>query len=123
MQTNWYSPLGSYPTPFNQPFFVIMNLAVGGDHLGNPTAINANSTFPGDMQVDYLFIYNQTTPLKITTRQTDQQVVLSRPSNIVCHLQPNPVNLDAGTWIDVPTTNPFFIAPAGQSAFYCLQSP
>ncbi|MGA2870923.1 MAG: glycoside hydrolase family 16 protein, partial [Verrucomicrobiota bacterium] len=36
-QTNWSSSVGSYPTPFNQPFFILMNIAVGGNYLGNPS--------------------------------------------------------------------------------------
>jgi hypothetical protein len=54
--------MGAYPTPFNQPFFIIMNIAVGGNYLGNPeiNEIDANSSFPGEMLVDYVRIYNQT---------------------------------------------------------------
>ena len=62
-QTKWSSSVGAYPTPFNQPFFIIMNIAVGGDYLGNPDTktIDANSLFPGEMLVDYVRIYDQTT--------------------------------------------------------------
>jgi subtilisin-like proprotein convertase family protein len=61
-QTKWSSSMGAYPTPFNQPFFIIMNIAVGGNYLGNPeiNEIDANSSFPGEMLVDYVRIYNQT---------------------------------------------------------------
>ena len=60
-QTNWSSSVGSYPAPFNQPFFIIMNIAVGGKYLGSPDKgkINAESLFPGEMLVDYVRIYNQ----------------------------------------------------------------
>jgi hypothetical protein len=36
-----------------------MNLAVGGNFVGNPgtAAINGATTFPGDMQVDYIRVY------------------------------------------------------------------
>lgn len=70
-QTGWTSSFGSYPFPFNQPFFLIMNLAVGGNYLansnGNPSIpyINANSTFPDEMQVDYVRIYNQRGPQQV----------------------------------------------------------
>jgi beta-glucanase (GH16 family) len=65
-QTNWSSSVGPYPAPFNQPFFILMNIAVGGNYLGNPSPekINADSTFPGEMLVDYVRIYNQTTGKK-----------------------------------------------------------
>ena len=60
-QTNWSSSVGSYPAPFNQPFFILMNIAVGGKYLGSPDKgkINAESLFPGEMLVDYVRIYNQ----------------------------------------------------------------
>ncbi|MGI4741547.1 MAG: glycoside hydrolase family 16 protein [Janthinobacterium lividum] len=39
------------PYPFNNPFYVILNLAVGGDFDGNP---DASTVFPQTMQVDYV---------------------------------------------------------------------
>ena len=62
MQTNWSSSVGSYPFPFNQPFFFIMNLAIGGGYLGYPAEdkIRAGTSFPAEMLVDYLRIYELT---------------------------------------------------------------
>ncbi len=42
------------PYPFNNPFYVILNLAIGGDFDGNP---DASTTFPQTMQVDYVRYY------------------------------------------------------------------
>ncbi|GGF13101.1 glycoside hydrolase family 16 protein [Hymenobacter cavernae] len=42
------------PYPFNNPFFVILNVAVGGDFLGNP---DATTVFPQQMAVDYVRFY------------------------------------------------------------------
>ena len=42
------------PYPFNNPFFVILNVAVGGDFDGNP---DGSTTFPQQMQVDYVREY------------------------------------------------------------------
>jgi len=53
-QTNWSTVKAAYPAPFNQPFYIIMNLAVGGDFGGNP---DAQTVFPGEMQVDYVRVY------------------------------------------------------------------
>jgi len=61
-QTNWWSSSNPtniaihnpYPAPFNEPFYLIMNLAVGGNFGGNP---NASTVFPGDMQIDYVRAY------------------------------------------------------------------
>ena len=43
---------GSYP--FNNPFFLILNVAVGGDFDGNP---DASTAFPQQMLVDYVKYY------------------------------------------------------------------
>ena len=42
------------PYPFNNPFYMILNVAVGGDFDGNP---NAGTTFPQQMLVDYVKYY------------------------------------------------------------------
>jgi beta-glucanase (GH16 family) len=63
-QTNWWSssdpsnPHGRnpYPAPFNQPFYIIMNLAVGGNFGGNP---DETTVFPGEMQLKYVRVYGQ----------------------------------------------------------------
>src|SRR5262245_26550898 len=54
-QTSWWSAGGPYPAPFDQPFFLIMNLAVGGNFGGNP---DGTTVFPGEMQVDYVRVYD-----------------------------------------------------------------
>ncbi|SNC61541.1 Beta-glucanase, GH16 family [Hymenobacter gelipurpurascens] len=54
--TPYYSFTGTdaSPYPFNNPFFLILNVAVGGDFDGNP---DASTTFPQQMQVDYVRYY------------------------------------------------------------------
>ncbi len=42
------------PYPFSNPFYAILNLAVGGDFDGNP---DASTTFPQTMLVDYVRYY------------------------------------------------------------------
>ncbi len=49
--------LNAWPAPFDQPFFIIMNLAVGGDYLGNP---DKTTKFPVEMLVDYVRVYDKT---------------------------------------------------------------
>jgi beta-glucanase (GH16 family) len=66
-QTSWWSSGAAYPAPFDQPFYIIMNLAVGGNYPGNP---NVNTVFPGEVQVDYVRVYDYTTDvpaLRITS--------------------------------------------------------
>jgi beta-glucanase (GH16 family) len=58
-QTNWWSAGGAYPAPFDQPFYIIMNLAVGGNFGGNP---DGTTVFPGEMQVDYVRTYGGSSP-------------------------------------------------------------
>jgi beta-glucanase (GH16 family) len=41
---------------FDHPFFIILNLAVGGDWPGNP---DASTTFPQAMLVDYVRVYRR----------------------------------------------------------------
>ena len=57
MQTNWSTSSAPYPAPFNQPFYIIMNLAIGGVYDGDP---DTNTIFPGEMQVDYVRVYDKT---------------------------------------------------------------
>jgi beta-glucanase (GH16 family) len=54
-QTSWWSSGGSYPAPFDQPFYLIINLAVGGNFGGNPDGTTA---FPGEMQIEYVRAYD-----------------------------------------------------------------
>ncbi len=51
----WYSGASEKATaPFDQPFHLLLNLAVGGDWPGNP---DANSQFPQRMSVDFVRVY------------------------------------------------------------------
>jgi beta-glucanase (GH16 family) len=128
-QTSWASSLGPYPAPFDRPFFILMNLAVGGNYVGNPSisTINANTTFPSEMQVDYVRIYDHTGPLVISIAQSNSNVVLTWPTNIVCHLQSQSDSDPAGlttNWTDVAgTTYPLVLPPTNGSSFYRLVSP
>ena len=128
-QSNWTSSAGSYPFPFNQPFFIIMNLAIGGNYLGNPTtsAINAGSNFPAELRVDYVRIYQATDPLRLAVKPAKSGIVLSWPSNIVCHLLVDTnqlVGASATNWVPVPfATNQIQIRPAAASAYYRLATP
>ncbi len=44
---------------FDKPFFLILNLAVGGDWPGNP---DSSTTFPREMLVDYVRVYQRAAP-------------------------------------------------------------
>lgn len=132
-QTSWYSNIGTnttkypFPAPFNVPFYFLMNLAIGGNYLNNPSTNSINPSLPAEMLVDYVRVYEQTAPLAITvTPQSDGSLSLLWPAGIVCHLQSAP-DLTGTSWADVPggTTNPFVVVPDPTSSgvFYRLESP
>jgi beta-glucanase (GH16 family) len=79
-QTSWYSTGNPYPAPFDQPFYLIMNLAVGGNYGGNP---DGTTVFPGEMQVDYVRVYDYVVssipdvPTGLSATAGGTQVVLS----------------------------------------------
>ncbi len=50
------SDLNPWPAPFDQPFNLVMNLAVGGRFLGNP---DRTTPFPAEMMVDYVRVYDR----------------------------------------------------------------
>ena len=51
--------LNPWPAPFNQPFYLIMNVAVGGNFVGKP---DSSTEFPAEMLVDYVRVYESSTP-------------------------------------------------------------
>lgn len=54
--TKWNSIGGEFPAPFDQPFHMILNVAVGGGFVGNP---DASTTYPQQMQVDFVRVYSR----------------------------------------------------------------
>jgi len=48
--------LNPWPAPFNQPFYLVMNLAIGGKFVGNP---DETTPFPAEMQVDWVRVYDK----------------------------------------------------------------
>jgi len=45
-----------WPAPFDQDFYLLMNVAVGGNFPGHP---NAQTVFPAQMLVDYVRVYEK----------------------------------------------------------------
>ncbi len=48
--------LNPWPAPFDQEFYILMNVAVGGNFPGHP---NSETTFPAQMLVDYVRVYEK----------------------------------------------------------------
>ena len=61
VQNNWYARNSNealdytYPAPFDQPFYMILNVAVGGWFDGDP---DRATTFPQTMEIDYIRVYD-----------------------------------------------------------------
>ena len=55
MQNSWSSTAAPFPAPFDQPFYILFNVAVGGDWPGPP---DAGTNFPVIMEVDYVRVYS-----------------------------------------------------------------
>jgi len=107
---------------FSQPQFLLLNLAVGGQWPGNP---DGTTVFPQQMLVDYVRVYEQTAPLQISAAQSNGNIVLSWPTNIICHLQVQANSPLGENWVDLDTTDPYVLTPDpdNSSAFYRLESP
>ncbi len=53
-KSNWNSSVGDFPSPFDKPFFLLLNMAVGGNWPGSP---NDSTEFPQKMYVDWVRVY------------------------------------------------------------------
>ncbi len=53
-QNSWFSTAAPFPAPFDQPFHILLNVAVGGNLPGNP---NVDTVFPATMEVDWVRVY------------------------------------------------------------------
>jgi beta-glucanase (GH16 family) len=56
-KTSWNSSQAAFPAPFDKRFHLILNVAVGGNFLGNP---DQTTVFPQRMMVDYVRVYAKT---------------------------------------------------------------
>jgi beta-glucanase (GH16 family) len=55
VQNAWSSTAAPFPAPFDQPFYLIFNVAVGGNFPGLP---DADTVFPVTMEVDWVRVYS-----------------------------------------------------------------
>ena len=55
VRNSWYSTAAPFPAPFDQPFHILLNLAVGGNLPGSPSGA---TIFPATMQVDWIRVYS-----------------------------------------------------------------
>ncbi|MGI9219926.1 MAG: glycoside hydrolase family 16 protein [Woeseiaceae bacterium] len=55
MQNSWSSTGGSFPAPFDEQFYLLLNVAVGGNFPGSP---DSTTQFPVSLEVDYVRVYS-----------------------------------------------------------------
>ena len=55
MQNTWWTSASDFPAPFDQPFYILLNVAVGGNFPGAP---NTTTVFPVTMEVEYVRVYS-----------------------------------------------------------------
>lgn len=101
------------PYPFNEEFFFILNVAVGGDFLENP---DASTQFPVAMEVDYIRVYQDVNAKpQITLADSEIRVETGQPlrflplvSDSDGQLDTIRVFLDDRLWVEqVEPTNSF----------------
>jgi len=85
-KTSWWSSGGDYPAPFDKPFHLIVNLAVGGNWPGAP---DESTEFPQSLFIDWIRVYQ----LEDTTgiENSDDLKVLSNRF-VLDQNYPNPYN-------------------------------
>ncbi|MGN0151626.1 MAG: carbohydrate binding domain-containing protein [Wujia sp.] len=80
-ESDWYSTTEgqgtlTYPAPFDQPFYIILNLAVGGSWVGNPDDTTSFDNNP--YVIDYVKVYQKESYDENVTRP-EKEVILRDP--------------------------------------------
>lgn len=55
IRNTWSTTAAPFPAPFNKPFYMLLNVAVGGNFPGPPSA---STVLPVTMEVDYVRVYS-----------------------------------------------------------------
>ena len=69
---------------FHEPFFILLNMAVGGNWPGSP---DGTSVFPDTMFVDYVRVYQQLTPIAAVSLSMLSATIFPNPYNETCNLR------------------------------------
>lgn len=80
-ETDWYSATEgqgeiTYPAPFDQPFYIILNLAVGGSWVGNPD--ETTDIENAEYRIDYVRVYQRDSYDENVEKQ-EEEVVFREP--------------------------------------------
>ncbi|MEM8684367.1 MAG: family 16 glycosylhydrolase [Pseudomonadota bacterium] len=68
VQNSWSSAAAPYPAPFDQPFEILLNLAVGGNFPGSP---DGSTPLESQMEVDWVRVYSGEAPTTAAAEPTD----------------------------------------------------
>ncbi len=80
MQNSWFSSAAAFPAPFDQPFHILLNVAVGGNLPGVP---NADTVFPATMEVDWVRVYSGEDPAPPTSPQTEAPLPTQAAADVI----------------------------------------
>jgi beta-glucanase (GH16 family) len=86
-RNNWHSTGGSYPAPFDRPFYLILNIFVGGNWGGPP---DETTVFPQRMEIDYVRVYkdaNKTPSVSIISPSNGQTLSSNSPFTITVNAE------------------------------------
>lgn len=72
----WFSAGQARPAPFDKPFHLVLNLAVGGNWPGDP---DETTTFPQELVVDYVRVYQRTQATNTEPAGTPQRFRIEQP--------------------------------------------
>ena len=71
--------LNPWPAPFDRPFHLLLNLAIGG---GLPGAPDASTPFPAEFVIDYVRVYQRTAGVLPLAARGEGVVPFAPPNNL-----------------------------------------
>ncbi len=95
VQNSWFSSAADYPAPFDQPFHILLNLAVGGNLPGNP---DADTVFPATMEVDWVRVYTGEDNTPPTSPQQAAPAPTQDPADVISLYSDAYANVAIDAW-------------------------
>ncbi len=73
------------------PFFILLNVAVGGNWPGPP---NLSTAFPAELQIDYIRVYKDASELSLNENQENKINIFPNPATNKLTLNAPNINLE-----------------------------